>query len=119
MKQTIKLLNKGFESSTVKTPEFLTFARTFKKEISKELTERQCTNITLSVGHFYCSGFFTSPTGQIYYFSISDVRSYNENYGGHFSSLLYRTAKSYQDYTGGCNQYVKFEKDMVQNMRLL
>ena len=106
-----ELLNKGFESATVKTPEFKKFATIFKREFKKELTKVGVTDINFSVGHFYISGFFTSANGQIYYFSLSDVR-------GRVEKLMYRTAKDYKDYTGGANQWVKLMPDMAYKMNL-
>jgi len=118
MKQTISLLRQGFQSSSQTTPEFLAFYRTFKKELTKALTERGCTKIEIGKGHFYCSGFFTSPSGQIYYISVPDVRGFSEGDSCN-GSMMYRTAKHYKDWTGGSNQWVKFEPDMVSKMRIL
>lgn len=115
MKNTISLLNAGFESSCQCTPEFNNFFKTFKKEFTKELENANATNIVFSKGHFYISGFFTIGNS-IYYFSMSDVRGsefqkYNHN-------LMYRTASSYKDYTGGSNQWVKIEEGMAMKMNL-
>lgn len=118
MNKTISLLRQGFESSSQTTPEFLAFYRTFKKELTKALTERGCTKIEIGKGHFYCSGFFTSPSGQIYYISIPDVRGFSERDFCN-GSMMYRTAKHYKDYTGGSNQWVKIDSDMVSNMRIV
>jgi hypothetical protein len=115
MKRTMGLLSKPFESSSGKTPQFLEFARVFRTEFKKALSLRGATNIVVSVGHFYICGFFTSASGQVFYFSIPDVRSYQSG-GGHFSSLLYRTAKDYRDFTGGHNQYVPIDEHMVKKM---
>lgn len=50
--------------------------------------------------HFSTSGFVTNnTTGKIVYISISDTR--NDRW---FYEVLYRTAKSTKDYTGGQNQ---------------
>lgn len=118
MKKSLALLRKGFESSSGTTPEFLTFVRTFKNEFTKLLQAKGCTNIEIGKGHFYVSGFCTSPTGQPYYFSISDVRMFSEG-NGIWGSLLYRTAKDYKDYTGGYNQYVRITaSDMGEGLRI-
>jgi hypothetical protein len=112
MNRTKLLLSQGFESSSVKTPEFKSFASAFKRELTKELKSIGATNIKFSVGHFYVSGFFTSETGQVYYFSLSDVR-------GCPNQLMYRTAKDYKDYTGGINQWVNIENGMSNRMRII
>ena len=50
--------------------------------------------------HFTTSGFVTNDTtGKIVYISLSDTRYYEW-----FSEVLYRTAKSTKDYSGGRNQ---------------
>ena len=109
MKKTLQLLRQGFESSSGTTPQFLSFVRTFRSEITKILKAKGCTNIEIGKGHFYISGFFTAPSGQVYYLSLSDVRTFSET-GWNNGSLMYRTAKDYKDYTGGCNQFVKLDE---------
>jgi hypothetical protein len=119
MKESIKLLEAGFESSSGKTPEFKHFARVFKKEFTQELKSIDATDIVFNVGHFYISGFFTI-NGQVYYFSIPDVRGMNyclaNNPDSCMCQLMYRTAKHYKDFTGGQNRYVKIRFDMAQDM---
>jgi len=119
MKQSVKLIEGGFQSSSGKTPEFLSFVKVFKKEFTSELQSVGATNIVFNVGHFYISGFFTLD-GQAYYFSLPDVRDlghsmlyYPDNC---MSKLMYRTAKDYNDYTGGMNRFVKIELDMIVKM---
>jgi len=115
MNKSLELLRRGFESATVKTPEFMAFVRTFRSEFTKELKSVGATKIEISAGHFYISGFFTSASGQIYYFSLPDVR------GMEFVStpkLMYRTAQHYRDFTGGSNQWIDIEIGMAERMRL-
>jgi hypothetical protein len=112
MKKAIELFKQGFESSSTLTPEFSAFFKTFKKEFTAELKKMGCTKIEIGRGHFYISGFFTSQSGQIYYFSLSDVRS-----GYEYNSLLYRTAKDYKDFTGGSNQFTTIQ-NFTAEMRL-
>jgi len=119
MNKSLALLRKGFQSSSGTTPEFLTFVRTFRSEFTKELLSIGATNIQIGKGHFYISGFFT-VNGQVWYFSVSDVRGMNYHLDcGHenlSSQLMYRTAKHYKDYSGGINQYAKLEAGMAKNM---
>lgn len=116
MNKSLAMLKAGFQSSSGLTPEFQKFFDTFKNEFGKELKNIGATNIEFSCGHFYCSGFF-DINGKSYYFSIPDVRGFSAN-SVHFGNLLYRTAKNHKDYTGGANQYVKFEKGMASKMNL-
>lgn len=106
MNKTLNLLHKGFESSSGKTPEFTGFIKTFKSEFRRVLKVMECQNITFSIGHFYISGFFDDANGQLWYFSIGDVRWMSD------MTILVRTAQHRKDYTGGHNQYV-----LLNNLR--
>ena len=110
MNQRAALIIGGFQSSSGLTPHFKAFARIFKKLIKNELAKMDCELLTFNRGHFYVSGFFQLGN-QIYYFSVSDVR---DNWGT--PKMLYRTATSIKDYTGGSNQYVNIEDDMTLKM---
>lgn len=92
--------------------DFKAFFRKEKKRISKILTDRGCINIEMAYGFYYFSGFFTAPSGQIYYFSSSDVRHFG------YDKLLIRTAKHYKDWTGGMNQFCNVDDDSLKNFRL-
>lgn len=116
MKEIIKLLNGGFESSCSKTPEFTSFARKFKNALKKELATINATITAYNVGHFYVSGFFRIGEN-CFYFSISDVRGMMPI---PFCDLpmLYRTAKNEKDYTGGSNNYVEIADGMAHQMKI-
>jgi hypothetical protein len=83
-----------------------------KRRLTAILKEKGCTDIKLDYGFYYFSGFFTSPSGQPYYMSCSDVRHFP------YEQLLIRTAKHYKDFTGGSNQYCGIGKDELMNFRL-
>ena len=91
--------------------DFRSFFTKEKAKISKVLKSLGCTDIQMSRQFYYYYGFFTAPSGQMYYFSISDVR-----HGFNNSRLMYRTATSYKDYSGGSNQFIN--KDELENIRL-
>lgn len=91
--------------------DFKIFFRREKRRIAKVLDELGCTNLQMSMQFYYYYGFFTSPTGQVYYFNISDVR-----HGFNKGQMMYRTAKDYKDFTGGANQWVNEEE--LETMRL-
>jgi hypothetical protein len=84
--------------------DFKSFYLQEKKKITKELTAMGCTQIEMSRQFYYFFGFFTAPNGQVYYFSISDIRHFH--YKG---ELLVRTARDYKDFSGGQNQYIQIE----------
>lgn len=92
------------------SPTFKTWFRKESKRITKILTAKGCTNIEFDYGFYYFSGFFTAKSGQIYYMSCSDVRFSPIN------NYLYRTAKSYTDYSGGSNQYIA--SDNLEDMKI-
>ena len=93
--------NVEFESSSVKTPQFMEFVRGFKTAFKHAIGDT-VKDIKFSVGHFYISGFLTLNNGNIIYFNIFDVRFFKNEW---FNNILVRTAKSYTDYTGGSNNY--------------
>ena len=92
--------------------DFKAFFRKEKKRLSAILTELGCTKIEMDYGFYYFSGFFTSPSGQVYYLSCSDVRHFE------YDKLLIRTARGYKDSSGGSNEYVGVDKESITNFRL-
>jgi len=102
-----------FESSCSATPQWNSFYRKAVNFFRKSLKD-VATNIEMSKGHFYFSGFFTAKaTGQIFYFSISDVRFFPGK------DLLIRTAKSYKDYTGGSNRDMPIDNRLAERVKKL
>lgn len=100
MKKALEMTQERFESSSVKTAQYLEWHKLFKKEFTQYLIEKGIVNIHIGKpNHFDMSGFFQRPTEQIYYFSMGDIRWNKKN-------MLIRTAKDYKDYTGGSNCYV-------------
>ena len=99
-----------FESSCGATKEWNSFYRkscNFMKKATLDIG----TNLKMLKGHFYFSGFFTSNKGQVYYFSISDVRYFKEK------RILIRTAESYTDYSGGANNYLKLDNNFYETLK--
>ena len=92
--------------------DFKEFFRKEKRRLTEHFKAKGCTKIEMSYGFYYFSGFFTAPSGQVYYFSCSDVRHWG------YDKLLIRTAKNYTDYTGGSNQYVGISKEDLMNFNL-
>jgi len=79
--------------------DFKDFFRREKRRLTGIFKEKGCIDIQMNYGFYYFSGFFTSSTGQAYYFSCSDVRHYP------YDTILIRTAKDYRDFSGGGNGY--------------
>jgi hypothetical protein len=104
--KTTKYLGHIFESSCYKTPEFIQFSRDFRSDLRAMLVKTDWMIDTLSVGHFYISGFLKHmKTGEFVYISISDVRFFRDEW---YNQMLVRTAKSNTDYTGGANGHTNF-----------
>jgi hypothetical protein len=95
-----------FTSEITAGEDFKVFAKLFRKEISRQLPSVNANLIKFRVGHYYISGF-AEAGGKFVYFSIPDVRF---RPGGWLTDILIRTARSAEDYTGGCNHYVSLEE---------
>jgi hypothetical protein len=102
------LVGTRFESSSHETPQFAAFYTKFVKAVKLELKKINATEIKLSKGHFFISGFFKVGE-QCFYISLSDVRDNEAN-------LLIRTAKDYKDYSGGANHYVEIDTYMAKKI---
>lgn len=101
-----KWLGYRFRSSIYKTDEFKSFARDFKKELSRQIVSTGLKIVDFNVGHFFISGFVQNiDTYEFAYFSISDVRYSQDSWYEH---VLVRTAKHEKDFTGGANMYTTF-----------
>ena len=107
MNKALQATQKHFESSCSKTPEYLAWHRLFKREFSKLLIDfLGCPKVEIGrPNHFDMSGFFQRPSGQLFYFSISDLRWSKE-------TMLVRTANDWEDYTGGTNNFIPLSNEM-------
>lgn len=103
----MKFSNLLFEQNSYNSPEFLSFARSFKSQIKKELEKVGAVLDKFNTGHFYLSGFF-----------IKDEKYFYFSWHNGDKNLMYRTAKDNKDFTGGSNQWVNLDEDMVNKMRL-
>jgi hypothetical protein len=83
------------------------------KEIEATLEGRGCRNIELYINYYYASGFFTSPSGSVYYISLPDVRFNTLN-----QDILIRSAMNYKDYHGGMNRYCKPTKEALLSFHI-
>ena len=110
MKNTLIKYKYPFESSSGYTPQFKSYWLSFNREMKTLLKSIGATDIDLHRGHFYTSGFFKMPDGQWWYISQSDLRSFKDG------KMLIRTASGPKDYTGGVNQYVRFDEDLRNNI---
>jgi hypothetical protein len=112
MKRLYRLAEQVEDFGGYTSPSFKSFARKFKNSFNKELAKVSAKIVGYTTGHYYVSGFFETKNGNLYYFSISDVRYFD------FGEMLYRTAEHLKDFTGGSNQYVTIDDDMVEKMKI-
>jgi len=115
-KNWFTLMNAKYESASYRTPEYLTFCRVFKRQFKKLLHETfEIEKIEISKpNHFDQTGFFELKNAKIYYFSIEDLR-WNPTF-------LLRTARNFEDYSGGSNDYCNtedFERFMIDLNRVV
>jgi hypothetical protein len=99
------LLHVPYETSE----QYIIFCRVFKKQFKKLLNDNfNIAKIEISKpNHYDQTGFFELCNGNIYYFSIGDLRW--------DKTFLIRTARHFEDYTGGSNDYCN-TKDIEQFM---
>ena len=92
-----ELLNAEYESSSIRTPQYLTFCRVFKKQFSKLLRDNfEVHKIEISKpNHFDAHGYVQLDNGNIFNFFIGDLRW--------FKTFTIRSAESFTDYSGGTN----------------
>lgn len=110
-----KWYNYEFESSSVTTEKFASFARCYRAHLKKILGEN-FSLIRFFRGHFCISGFIkNNHTGKIVYFDTSDVRYNLEAWR---KDILIRTAVNDKDFTGGINNYCTLEtfKSMAERL---
>ena len=113
MEKTIGLIKEHFESSSNRTPQYLTAHRTFKREFTKLLKELEVLELDISKpNHFDMSGFFRTKANKVFWFRIEDLRWSKDN-------MLIRTAKDFKDYTGGTNQFIDLETEQSFKEQLI
>lgn len=105
--------NYCFESSTIRTMEYIMFERQCKKELVA-----QCRKFGINVHKFLGNHFEWSAVleknGKYIYVSISDVR-----YWKWYDEVLIRTMAHDSDWRGGSNNYCTFDKIAEKADRLL
>ena len=102
----MKFTQTNFEQNSYKTPEFIAFAKDFKKQIKAELKKVGAELRDFNTGHFYLSGFFYKGD-KCFYFSWHNGDK----------NLMFRTAKDMKDYTGDSNCWIGLERSF-EEMRL-
>lgn len=101
--KTTKWLNYDWdkEPQTITGKAFAQFVRDFRSDVKLVIKDTGWEVWNISAGHYFLSGFLRHPeTGKFIYISIPDVRYFNNEWN---TSVLFRTAKTDKDFTGGSN----------------
>lgn len=94
-------LNYEFSSGGYTGEDYKKFERLYINYLKSLLKENGWELVKVNKNHYEFSAFFLCNNKYIY-FSISDVRFWNNNW---YNKILLRTAKNDTDYTGGQNLY--------------
>ena len=101
IKDLEKYLNYEFSSGGYTGEDYKKFERLYINYLKSLLKENGWELVKVNKNHYEFSAFFLCSNKHIY-FSISDVRFWNNNW---YNKILIRTAKSDTDYRGGQNLY--------------
>lgn len=110
--KTDKYLNVDFEKGGSLThangnPIWVQFVRDFRSDL-KRMLKGSGMELFLHNNHYFLSGFlFDDLENKWFYFSTSDVRYFPNEW---HNSVLVRTAKNANDYSGGVNNFCKFSE---------
>ena len=109
-KHWLSLMNVEFESSSMRTPQYLAFCKIFKKQFTKLLKDNfNIKTVEISKpNHFDMNGFCETYDGKMFNFFIGDLR-WNK-------SFCIREVMSFKDYTGGINRYIDIKNGMDRFM---
>lgn len=107
---------------TVTSKDFKSYCRSLKTALNKEAKEKGFDYVTLCPSHYDYSGFFKFGERYVYY--SSSVERYDkptyldreDNFGS--GRVLYRTARSEKDFTGGHNNYCHLGELIDNALRL-
>jgi hypothetical protein len=103
------ILNTTFESSSSRTPEFISAARLLRLDLGKLFKKAGMKRFAFHEGHFYVTVFIENKDGKIFYISFGDFRFFKgEGY--------IRTAKSFEDYTGGPNWSLNMDANFEEKL---
>lgn len=103
-----KWIGYRFETSTGRTPEYISFEHDLKADLRKQLKKNGLELASFNASHFEFSAFIRNPeTDKYVYISISDVRVFPDDW---FKHTLIRTTADGKDYRGGINRYTAWNE---------
>lgn len=102
-----KWLNHTFSSSTVSEPDYIEFQKEMRTDLKRIAQENDLTLHTFNKNHYCFSAVLKDNTFDNYiYISISDVRYFKNSW---YDNVLIRTMQHDKDWTGGHNNYCKWD----------
>jgi hypothetical protein len=114
IKELEKYLGYEFSTGTETGEDYKQFERKYINYLKKLCKENGWEFIVAHKNHYEFSAFFKVDTTYIY-FSISDVRFWNNEWYNH---ILFRTAQNEKDYHGGSNNYTDLP-NLTENINKL
>lgn len=101
LKDLQKYLNYEFSSGCYTGQDYLHFQTKYINYLRNLCKENSWELVNIGRNH-YCFSLFIKNGKKYIYFSISDVRFWQNEW---YNRILYRTALHERDYTGGSNNY--------------
>lgn len=102
LKDLEKYLNYKFSSGGYTGEDYKQFQNKYINYLRALRRQNGWELVNVGRNHYEFSAFFKNSENRYIYFSISDVRYWQNEWYNH---ILYRTAKHEKDYTGGRNCY--------------
>lgn len=106
---------------SVTSKDFESFCRKLKNALKKDALAMGFTDVTLTKGHYYLSGFLNRDDQYVYY-SFSVERGETPTYldkNDCMHAFLYRTAKDDKDFSGGANHFCRLSELLVKTKELM
>jgi len=101
-----KYLNYEFSTGCYTGEDYKEFERKYISYLKSMCKEYSWELVKANKNHYEFSAFFKDTDDNYVYFSISDVRYFQNEWYNH---ILVRTAKHDKDYSGGQNNYTNLE----------
>ena len=102
LKDLEKYLDYEFSSGSYTDEDYKQFQNKYINYLRALCRQNGWELVNVGRNHYEFSAFFKNNENRFIYFSISDVRFWQNEW---YSHILYRTAKHEKDYTGGHNCY--------------
>lgn len=109
MKQVLKIINSGFETDENESGIDKVKLNRVARLLNNRLRSLGATSSKLKVNHVDISGF-VQFADKFTYLSLSNIG------WGECDNVLIRTAKHNKDYSGGSNNWIDLDLDLIKNI---